>query len=90
MSGAYDRAIVSIIGHTDSSMKGKVNSSVVNRLSKDRAEAVKQAIVNKYKFSPDKFVVKGKGWDEPADASDPKNHALNRRVEVSVYSPESQ
>lgn len=90
LSGAYDRAIVSIIGHTDSSMKGKVNSSVVNKLSKDRAEAVKQAIVNKYKFSPDKFVVKGKGWDEPADPSDPKNHALNRRVEVSVYSPESQ
>ena len=28
--------------------------------------------------------------DGPADPDDPGNHALNRRVEISVYPPESQ
>ena len=27
----------------------------------------------------------GVGWDRPADANDPMNHAKNRRVEVKVY-----
>ena len=27
---------------------------------------------------------------EPANAEDPGNHALNRRVEISVYPPEAQ
>ena len=30
------------------------------------------------------------GWNEPADPDDPMNHALNRRVEISVYPPEAQ
>ena len=35
-------------------------------------------------------MVEGKGWDEPADPDDPMNQALNRRVEISVYPPESK
>ena len=50
----------------------------------------KQALVKKYNFDPNKFTVEGKGWDEPANADDPKNHALNRRVEISVYPPEAK
>jgi primosomal protein N' (replication factor Y) len=37
-----------------------------------------------------KFTVVGKAWDEPASPDDPMNQALNRRVEISVYPPESQ
>jgi len=33
-------------------------------------------------------VVEGKGWDIPADPSDPMNQPMNRRVEISVYPPE--
>jgi hypothetical protein len=29
------------------------------------------------------------GWDRPADAADPENHAKNRRVEVKVYPAEA-
>ena len=47
-----------------------------------------RTLVEKYSFDPNKFIVEGKGWNEPADAEDPENHALNRRVEISVYSPE--
>jgi flagellar motor protein MotB len=60
----------------------------VRDLSLARAEAIKRALSDKFKFDPDKFTIEGKGWDEPADASDPSNNALNRRVEISVYPPE--
>lgn len=87
--GAYDRAVVAIVGHTDSSMKGKIPERIVKDLSMNRAEAVKRALVDKFKFDPKKFVVEGSGWDKPADPTNPMNQALNRRVEISVFPPES-
>ena len=87
--GAYDRAVVAIVGHTDSSMKGKIPEQIVKDLSMNRAEAVKKALVDKYKFDPKKFVVEGEGWNKPADPDNQMNQALNRRVEVSVFPPES-
>jgi NitT/TauT family transport system substrate-binding protein len=87
--GQYDRAVVAIVGHTDNSMKGKVPETSVLQLSQDRANGVKTALINKYKFDPNKFIVEGKGWSEPADPADPTNQPLNRRVEVSVYPPEN-
>jgi NitT/TauT family transport system substrate-binding protein len=89
--GQYERAVVAVVGHTDSSMKGKgTRYEDVKALSVDRAEAVKQALVKKYGFDPNKFTVEGKAWDEPADPDDPMNQALNRRVEISVYPPEAK
>lgn len=88
LAGQYERAVIAVVGHTDSSMKGKVPRDEVMRLSLDRAEAVKTALVKKHSFDPNKFVIEGKAWDEPADAADPMNQALNRRVEISVYPPE--
>lgn len=88
LSGQYERAVIAIVGHADSSMKGKVPRTEVDRLSMDRAASVKKALIQKYKFDPNKFVVEGKAWDVPADPSDPMNQALNRRVEISVYPPE--
>jgi flagellar motor protein MotB len=72
-------------------MKGKgTRYEDVKQLSTDRADAVKQALVKKYNFAPNKFMVEGKAWDEPADGDDPMNQALNRRVEIAVYPPESK
>jgi NitT/TauT family transport system substrate-binding protein len=88
LAGQYERAVISIVGHTDSSMKGRAPRNAVEELSLDRAKAVKNALIKKYQFDPNKFVVEGKAWDIPADASDPFNQALNRRVEISVYPPE--
>lgn len=90
LAGQFDRAVIAVTGHTDASMKGKVPDSAVKELSKERAEAVKQQLVEKYKFDSNKFVVKGAGWDTPADPADPKNHYKNRRVEIAVYPPEGE
>ncbi len=91
LAGQYERAVIAIVGHTDASMKGRgVRFEDVERLSLDRANAVKKALVEKFKFDPNKFVIKGMGWNQPADPDDPNNNALNRRVEISVYPPEVQ
>lgn len=91
LSGQYERATVAVVGHTDASMKGQgVPFEEVKKLSLDRANAVKNALVERYDFDPNKFVVEGEGWNQPADPEDPNNHALNRRVEISVYPPEAQ
>jgi NitT/TauT family transport system substrate-binding protein len=91
LSGQFDRAIILIEGHADSSMKGRgVPVQAVRDLSLARAEAIKRALVEKYKFDPNKFSIEGKGWDVPADPNDPLNQALNRRVEISVFPPEQK
>jgi outer membrane protein OmpA-like peptidoglycan-associated protein len=89
MAGKFDTARIIIEGHTDSSMKGKVDADMVQKLSQARAEAVKQAVIEKFKFNPNKFSVKGYGWTKPADPEEPMNHLLNRRVEVKVFTPEA-
>ena len=91
LAGQYERAIIAVVGHTDASMRGRgVRFEDVQKLSMDRAMAVKNALVEKFGFDPNKFVVDGQGWNVPADPDDPDNNALNRRVEISVYPPESQ
>ncbi len=45
LAGQYERAVIAVVGHTDSSMKGKVPRSEVERLSLDRANSVKNALV---------------------------------------------
>jgi outer membrane protein OmpA-like peptidoglycan-associated protein len=90
LSGQFARAVILIEGHTDSSMKGKAPMQAVRDLSLARAEAIKRALIDKYKFDPNKFSIEGKGWDSPADPADANNHALNRRVEISVFPPEQK
>lgn len=87
--GQFGAARIVIEGHTDSSMKGKVPSSLVKELSLNRANAVKQKLVQKYDLDPNQFGVEGMGWDRPADISDPDNHAKNRRVEIKVFPAEA-
>jgi len=91
LAGQYGAARIVIEGHTDASMKGRVPFSAVGDLSKNRANAVKQALVKKFKkLQPNQFSAEGMGWKSPADANDPANHAKNRRVEIKVYPLEAQ
>jgi NitT/TauT family transport system substrate-binding protein len=90
LAGQFGRAVILIEGHTDSSMKGRAPVQAVRDLSLARAEAIKRALIEKFKFDPNKFSIAGKGWDVPADPSAPDNHALNRRVEISVFPPEQK
>ena len=90
LAGQFGNARIIIEGHSDSSMKGKIPDDVVKELSLNRANAVKEAVVQVFKMDANKFNVAGKGWDVPADPSDPLNQAKNRRVEVKIYTAEQQ
>ena len=91
LSGQYGAARIVIEGHTDGSMKASVPKSLVQELSLNRANSVKEAILRKFpSLQPNQFSTAGLGWDRPADSSDPENNAKNRRVEVKVYSAERQ
>ncbi|MGE0870596.1 MAG: OmpA family protein [Kofleriaceae bacterium] len=89
LAGQFGAARIVISGHTDSSMKGTADQSLVKELSTRRANAVKEALVNKFKMAPNQFSTKGEGWDRPADPNDPENHQKNRRVEVKVVPAEA-
>ncbi len=86
--GSFGLAQVIIEGHTDSSRKGQVSATLVKELARNRANAVKEALVEKFKLDPNQFAVDGVGWGRPADPQDPHNHAKNRRVEIKVYAAE--
>ncbi len=69
---------LNIIGHTDADGSDDVNL----KLSKARAEAVKQALINIYKISGDRLASEGKGESEPVgDNATAAGKAKNRRVE---------
>ncbi len=91
LAGQYGAARIVIEGHTDGSMKGTVPGTLVQELSLNRANAVKEALVRKFtSLQANQFLAAGKGWDRPADPADPQNHAKNRRVEIKVYPAEAQ
>jgi NitT/TauT family transport system substrate-binding protein len=89
MAGSFGNAYIVIEGNTDASRKGVVPADLVRQLSYDRADSVRRAILDKYKFDPNKFRVVGNGWDNPlAGMTDPSNlehNKKNRRVEVKVF-----
>ena len=69
---------LNIIGHTDSDGSDEGNL----KLSKARAEAVKQALISIYKISGDRLETEGKGESEPVgDNNTSDGKAQNRRVE---------
>jgi NitT/TauT family transport system substrate-binding protein len=91
LAGQFGASRIIIEGHTDGSMKDQVPFDAVAQLSQNRANAVKEALVKKFKsLNPNQFSVVGMGWNKPADPNDPQNHAKNRRVEVKVYPLEQQ
>ncbi len=69
---------LNIIGHTDSDGKDDANL----KLSKDRANAVKDALIKVYKISENRLQTDGKGETQPVDDNTTTNgKAQNRRVE---------
>jgi outer membrane protein OmpA-like peptidoglycan-associated protein len=71
-------------------MKTSVPKSLVQELSLNRANAVKESILRKFpSLQPNQFSTAGLGWDRPFDPTDPDNNAKNRRVEVKVYPAEA-
>jgi NitT/TauT family transport system substrate-binding protein len=93
LAGKFGNAYVIIEGNTDASKKGIVPPDLVRALSYDRADAVRRAIMEKYRFDPNKFKVVGNGWDNPlpncTDPSNAEHNRKNRRVEVKVFPLES-
>ena len=89
LAGTFGNAYIVIEGNTDASRKGVVPGDLVRQLSYDRADSVRRAIMDKYKFDPNKFKVLGNGWDNPVpgctDASNLEHNKKNRRVEVKVF-----
>lgn len=93
LAGQFGAARIVIEGHTDSSKRGEAANvpglaQEVKKLSERRANAVKQALVEKFKLDPNQFSAIGMGWDRPADKDDPMNQDKNRRVEVRIYPAE--
>jgi len=84
------KARIVVEGHTDASRRGVVPASMVKELSLERARAVKDALVEKFKFDEARFAVDGLGWDRPADDDHPDDHSRNRRVEIKVYAAEKE
>ncbi|WP_298553993.1 OmpA family protein [uncultured Algibacter sp.] len=69
---------LNIIGHTDSDGNDDTNL----KLSKNRADAVKEALIKVYKISGDRLQTDGKGESIPVvDNSNSAEKAKNRRVE---------
>ena len=94
LAGVFGNAYIVVEGNTDASRKGVVPADLVRQLSYDRADAVRKAILDKYKFDPNKFKVIGNGWDNPVpgmtDPSNPEHNKKNRRVEVKVFPLEKE
>ncbi len=90
LASQYGAANIVIEGHTDASMKGQVNPALVKELAGNRANSVKEALVNKFTtLDPNQFTTEGVGWDRPADSAKPNDHANNRRVEIRVIALEN-
>ncbi|MFH1216463.1 MAG: OmpA family protein [Pseudomonadota bacterium] len=71
-------AKIIIEGHTDDLGPDDYNSL----LSEERALAVKTYLVNRFKVSPDRVMIKGAGETRPiAPNESPDGRSLNRRVE---------
>jgi uncharacterized repeat protein (TIGR01451 family) len=85
---------IAVVGHTDSQLMtaARLKSFAENNaLSLARAQTVAQALAEGLGMSPDQFSTDGKGPDEPLAGNDtPAGMALNRRVEVTVFSEEAQ
>jgi NitT/TauT family transport system substrate-binding protein len=90
LAGQFGAARIVIEGHTDSSMRGAIPESSVLDLSRNRADAVKEALLRKFpSLQANQFATNGLGWSRPADPNDALNQAKNRRVEIKVYPLES-
>ena len=72
---------VRLVGHTDNVGSDQGNMA----LSRRRAEAVKNYLVQKYGFDPNRFITLGKGSTVPVASNDTDDgRAKNRRVDFEI------
>lgn len=76
---------VRLTGHSDSSGAASTNQ----RLSRERAEQVRKALLARSGVDPRRVTAEGRGDQEPvASNADPAGRARNRRVEIELVRPE--
>jgi len=75
--------VISLTGHTDATGNSEINQT----LSEQRANAVKQNLIDSYNITLDKLVAAGKG-DSQLLTQLPANDARHRRVEVGIVNIE--
>lgn len=76
----YDKTVVEVAGHTDSTGSAEFNQA----LSERRAATVATYVVNRG-ISQERILAYGRGLTQPiADNSTPEGRALNRRVEIRL------
>ncbi len=76
---------VRLTGHSDSSGSASANQ----RLSRERAEQVRKALLARSGVDPRRVKAEGRGDQEPvASNADPAGRARNRRVEIELVRPE--
>jgi outer membrane protein OmpA-like peptidoglycan-associated protein/ABC-type taurine transport system substrate-binding protein len=79
---AYENTTVDIEGNTDSSGSRELNM----RLSKQRADAVKDYLTGKFGFPGDRIRTAGNGPDKPVESnSSPEGREKNRRTDIRVF-----
>jgi outer membrane protein OmpA-like peptidoglycan-associated protein/ABC-type taurine transport system substrate-binding protein len=79
---AYENTVVDIEGNTDSTGSHAYNVE----LSKQRADAVKNYLMQKYGYPASRMRTKGNGPDNPIDTNNtPEGREKNRRTDIKVY-----
>lgn len=82
----YPAVRVEVAGHTDATGSDAFNQ----RLSEQRAQSVRQYLMDAFSIAPDRLVARGYGEARPiASNNTPSGRALNRRVEFRVLNPEA-
>jgi outer membrane protein OmpA-like peptidoglycan-associated protein/ABC-type nitrate/sulfonate/bicarbonate transport system substrate-binding protein len=84
---ACENTVVDIEGNTDSAGSREQNLA----LSKERAEAVKRYLVDKYGFPPGRIRTRGNGPDKPiASDATPEGRQRNRRTDIKIYANQDE
>jgi len=79
---AYENTVVDIEGNTDSTGSREHNME----LSRQRAEAVKRYLMEKYGYPATRMRTAGNGPDHPMDTNaTPEGREKNRRTDIKVY-----
>ncbi len=79
---AYENTVVDIEGNTDSTGQREHNMG----LSRERAQAVKRYLMEKYSYPASRMGTTGNGPDNPVDSNaTPEGREKNRRTDIKVY-----
>jgi len=79
---AYENTVVDIEGNTDATGSREHNM----QLSRERAEAVKRYLTEKYGYPTSRMRTAGNGPDHPVDSNaTPEGREKNRRTDIKVY-----